>query len=391
MDMLFPLAQSRGLVVAWNQQGPSEKGRQIMAFPLLRSSSLAAIAAFFVPQVAQANSSFEFYGQLNFGLFNTDDGADSETYFTDNDNFNSLVGFWWNNDLGGGRSLRFNFETSLGLQGSSAVTINDTDLDPDYSRTEIRFVDFIYDTPDIGQFRFGQGSMASDFAAGADLSGTDIIAYSGISDLAGNFEFRDPSGGFTGVRISDTFNNFDGARRFRVRYDTPEISGFVFSIAGGEEILNEDDDNEYYDIGATYSRDYGDVTVRARGGYAWVGGGEELIVGSFAALHEPSGISIALAAGAQQAVGDAETFYAKLGWQQNWLSYGRTAFSIDVNDGNDFAFDGSDTSSVGLAVVQHFDDERVEVYAVWRTHEFDAPGQSFDDVDTIALGARWRF
>ncbi|QJF52571.1 porin [Roseobacter ponti] len=352
--------------------------------PALAASALA------LPAAAQAQSTFEVYGQLNFGVFSTDDGFDSETYFTDNDNSNSRVGFNWMNSFGDGRSLRFNFETGLGLNGSSAVTIDDTDLDFDFSRRELRKFEFIYRTPDTGTISLGQGGTASDGVAEADFSGTSVIAYSGISDLAGSIEYRGAGGAGTGIAIGDTFKSFDGARRFRLRYDTPSWNGLVFSASGGEEVLAEGNDNEYYDIGARYTGDYGDLRADARLGYAWVSGGEELMVGSVASLHVPTGLSIAVSAGAQQE-GNDDYVYAKLGWQQDWFSIGTTALSVDLYEGNDYAIDGSDSASVGLAVVQQVDDYDLEIYAAWRRHEFDAPGTTVADIDVFAIGARWKF
>lgn len=351
----------------------------------------AAVVIASTAQMVAANSTFDFYGHLNFGIFNTDDGFDSETYFTDNDNSNTRIGFNWINEFGSDRSLRLNFETGVGLNGSSAVTIDDTDLEFDWEDTELRKFEFIYKTPEIGTFNFGQGSTASDGIAEADLSGTGVIAYSGIGDLAGSIEFRERDGTGAGIDIGDVFKSFDGARRFRLRYDTPSFGGVVFSISGGEEVLADGDDNEYYDAAAKYVADYGDYKVDARIGYGWVSGGQEVVAGSVATLHEPSGLSFALASGAQQTDGDGDFYYVKLGWKQDWLPYGPTALSIDYNDGNDFATDGSESTSVGLAVVQNFVEQNLEVYAVWRTHDLDAPGESYEDIDVYAIGARWKF
>jgi hypothetical protein len=133
------------------------------------------------------------------------------------------------------------------------------------------------------------------------------------------------------------------------------------------------------------------MKVDTRLGYSWIGGGEELLAGSVAALHKQTGLSAALSAGAQQE-GNDEYVYIKLGWQsKDIVAWGTTAFSIDYNDGENYAIDGSDSSSVGVAVVQKVDAYDLEIYAAYRTHEFDAPGESFQDVDVFAVGARWRF
>ncbi len=351
----------------------------------------AVALAFLVPQVAAADPTFEFYGQLNFGIFDVDDGTESETFFTDNDNSNTRIGFRYSNALAGGAEVKFNFETALGIQGSAGATMDDNDSDIDLDRTELRKLEVAYVTPGFGTITFGQGSTATDGSAEADFSGTGVIAYSGISDLAGSFQFRPENGALSGIDIGDTFKSFDGARRFRLRYDTSAWNNIVFSVSGGEEVLDRDNDNEYYDIGAKYTEDYGDIKVDGRLGYSWVSGGDELLVGSLAGLHKPTGVSLAVAAGAQQDEGNDDFIYAKLGYQQEWFAIGTTALSLDIYEGNNYALDDSDSSSVGLAVVQNIDAYALEVYAAYRTHEFDAPGTDFEDIDVFAIGARWKF
>ena len=339
-----------------------------------------------------AESSFDFYGHLNFGIFNVDDGAESETYFTDNDVSNTRVGFNWANDLGEGRGLRFNFETGVGLNGSSAVTIDDTDLEFQWDKRELRKFELIYKTPDIGTFSFGQGSTASDGVAEADLSGTGVVAYSGIADLGGNIGFRDDADALTGVTINGAFNNFDGGgRRFRLRYDTPSFQGLVFSVSAGQEVLKSGDDNEYYNAGAKYTADYGDIKVDGRVGYSWVSGEDGLLAGSVAGLHVPTGLSIALSTGARQDDGEADYYYIKLGWEQQWLDAGTTALSVDYTDGSDYVFDGSDSESLGVAVVQNVDTYNLEIYASYRSFEFDSSGTEYQDIDLFVVGARWKF
>ncbi|AXI48050.1 porin [Sulfitobacter sp. SK012] len=335
-------------------------------------------------------SSWDFYGHLNLGIISVDDGFDTETGLTDNDNSNSRAGVMFKQGLQNGAEFRFNFETGLGLTGSSSISLDDNSFDVDYSRTELRKVEIVYASPTLGTFWFGQGSTASDGAAESDLSGTSLIAYSSPQDLSGSQEFRLASGAGSGVRGGDVFNSFDGARRFRIRYDTPKYNGFVASISAGTEVLASGNDDEYYDIGVTYGRDYGDFNVAGGLAYSIRDSAEELLVGSAAVLHTPTGVSFALSGGSEQQ-GDASYFYAKAGLQRDWFAIGRTALSLDYYGGDDFEITGSSSSSIGLAVVQKLDAYNVELYATYRTYEFESAGSDYEDLDVTFVGARWKF
>ncbi len=337
-----------------------------------------------------AGPGWEFYGHLNFGVINVDDGFDTETDFVDSDASNSRIGLIYRHDLQNGGQFRFHFETSLGFTGSSAINRNDNDFDVNYKKTELRKFEFIYETKDIGTFFIGQGSMASDGSTGADFSGTGLIATSSVADVAGGQEFRLSNAAGSGITVGNAFSDLDGGRRFRVRYDTPRHNGFTFMVAAGEEVLRDGDDEEYYDIGVRYDRDFGDVKFAGRLGYSWVANDEELLVGSAAMLHESTGLSFALVGGQQQD-GDDSYFYTKIGLQRDWLSVGRTHLSIDYLDGEDYHVTGSDSSSVGISVVQKLDAHNVELYASYRTFDFDAPGSQFEDLDVTIIGARWQF
>jgi hypothetical protein len=65
--------------------------------------------------------------------------------------------------------------------------------------------------------------------------------------------------------------------------------------------------------------------------------------------------------------------------------------SIDLFDGSDYSIDGSDSTSVGVGIVQYVDAYNLEVYAGWRDRDFDAPGTDYEDIDVYVIGARWKF
>ncbi|MDW4499719.1 porin [Sulfitobacter sp. D35] len=360
---------------------------------LLRAALCTGLATVGLPAAtwAQDSDGWDFYGQLNFGVLTSDNGFDTHSSFADNANSPSRIGLFYDRALAGGSQFRFNFETSFGATSTASVNGDDNSFDIDYDETRLRKLEGIVTIPGVGRLSFGQGSTATDGVAEADFSGTGVVIYSGIADLAGAQEFYDTSGDPSGISVGSVFGSFDGARRFRARYDTPQLNGFTFSISAGEEVLVDGDDNEYYDIGGRYLRDYGDMQVDARLGYSWRGGPVELLSGSLALLHEPSGFNVAFASGREQTGGDAEYGYVKLGLIRNWSAYGPTAFAVDYYDGSDFQVSGSESTAIGLGFVQTVEQYNLDLYAAWKRYEYDGGGSDLEDMDVTFVGARWTF
>ncbi|MFG6082525.1 porin [Paracoccus litorisediminis] len=332
-----------------------------------------------------------FYGQLNLTYQRVDDGEESFDDFVDNGNSVSRLGFWVDVPMGENK-LRFNFETGLGFKTTSDTNqIDDPDW-IDWQRTDLRKFEAVY-IANFGSVWIGQGSMATDGVAEIDNSGTSVVGYANLPDTAGGYEFRDGDT-LSGVSIGDTFKDFDGSRRFRVRYDTPEFSGFTFSAAYGEEILAEDDDATYYDVALRYAYDT-DVYKAAAGiGYAWKSDDDddtEQLVASTSIQHLPTGLSATLAAGDGR--DDNGSYgYIKLGWAGDLIDYGSTAVSIDYFDGSDYVISGSDSKSWGIQAVQKFDDYNLEAYLGYREYQFDDDtGADYQDISALLLGTRWKF
>ena len=166
------------------------------------------------------------------------------------------------NTLASGGTIRLKLETALGFSGSSSVTIDDNDFDIDLKRSDIRHIDLIYDTAGYWIVYLGQGSMASDGVSEFDLSGTGVITYASVSDLAGSIGFREKGAAPSATDVGAVFSDLDGARRLRARYDTPSVNGFTFSASYGEEWLDRSNDNDYADVAVRYSTDFQDLQVR---------------------------------------------------------------------------------------------------------------------------------
>ncbi len=195
------------------------------------------------------------YGQLHPALISVDDGQQTETRLLDNDLSNSRVGLRLMQPYGS-NEFTFLLETALGLPNSTEWNQLGTSFSG-WTRTDIRHVDFALEGS-YGKFSAGQGSMAADGAAEVDLSYVGTALYSFTNDENSAFFYRGANGVLSGITIGDSSSNFDGARRGRVRYDTPEFNGFSAGFAYGQNILSSSDDDTYYDVRVSYSNTFGD-------------------------------------------------------------------------------------------------------------------------------------
>jgi hypothetical protein len=360
--------------------------------------TVPAVAAMALPAHAvdltfsnDAGTTATFYGQVNLTFQSVDDGEETYQEFVDNSNSTSRVGLWIDGTLFD-TSLRFNFETGLGIK-NTAETSQTGDADwIDWQRTDIRKLEVV-SSGDFGAIWVGQGSMATDGAAEIDNSGTSVVGYVNLADTAGAFLFRDGDD-LSGVSIGSAFKDFDGPRRFRLRYDTPEYSGFVLSGAVGNEVLSETDEATYYDLALRYGLENDTVSLDAGIGYLWKdddGETTEQAMASVSATHLPTGVNVTAAVG-EEVSGMGQYVYAKVGWNGEILPYGATALSADIYNGSDLGTDGSNSDSWGVQAVQRFDDYGLETYLGYRVYSYeDDSAADYEDLSAVLFGARWKF
>ena len=288
--------------------------------------------------------------------------------------------------------LRFNFETGLGILNTSETNQIDNPDWIDWQKTDIRKLEGVFEGA-WGSIWLGQGSMASDGAAEVDNSGTSLAGYVNLADTAGSYLFRDGET-LSGIDIGDAFKDFDGGRRFRLRYDTPDFAGFTVSAAYGEEVLDSENDNTYYDLAVRYGIANEVIEFDAALAYSWEDDEDdtvEQLIASGSLTHVPTGLNLTLAAGDRQDEGGGYG-YIKIGWNGDLLRYGSTAFAVDYYDGSDFVTSGSESASWGAQAVQNFDDWGLEAYLGYRVYSYDDNSEAdYQDVSAMLVGARWKF
>ena len=356
----------------------------------LVAAAAAAPAAAELKYENGRGGSVTVYGQVNPGYLSFDDGVGSTSELVDNAHSGSRVGLLLLQDYDAG-TFSFNFETSLGLRSSAGFDQTFTPGGADWSRTNLRRIDFAFASNSWGKISAGQGSMASDGIAEADFGGTGLTNYVGVADAAGGFQFRTAAGALSGVTIGDVMPTFDAGRRGRVRYDTPDFNGVTFSVAAGKDILTPDSDDEYYDAALRYSRAFSGFELDAGVGFSRRdrnGVDRDDTFGSLA-VKLVSGINFAVAAGSRK--DDGDYVYGKVGYDRKFLSIGETSFAVDYYRGNDFNSVGSEATSVGVGINQDIDSINTQLYLGYRTYEFAEVATSYLEADSVLFGARWRF
>lgn len=326
-------------------------------------------------------------GQVNRGVLIYDDGDASDVVFVDNDNSSSRVRFVGSADVTDDISIGTNIEVEFESGESSAVTQGNQAQNFDFAE---RKIEAIFTSRTFGRLSIGQGDTASNGTSEVDLSGTDVIGYSSIADMAGGVRFRrSDTGTLPGVAIGDAFNNFDGdSRDDRIRYDSPRFAGVQLS---GSVIRDGN-----WDIAGRYAQEFGDFKVGAAIGYVAFGNSASVrdqIGGSFSVLHG-TGINVTFAAGSQDLEGnndDPFTFYVKGGYIADFFSIGSTAFAIDYTETEDLARNDDEATSIGGFIVQDLEDFGTEFYFGVRNHALDRTAVDYEDILAVLTGARVRF
>lgn len=332
------------------------------------------------------------YGQVNLTYQGFNDGDETTANIVDNGNWNSRLGFTYTQPLGEA-TLRYRFETGLTQRNSGLVSQLQTPAWDDWQRTLLRWFEVAVDG-DFGTISLGQGASASDGTAGLDDSATFVAGATNSTDGFGSFRFRDADGNLTDVSIARVNNAFNGARRFRARYDTPVYNGFMVSASYGENVLVEEDDNLYYDVALRWTGDVGDFAVRSAAGYQWIDtpGGDltQRVAGSFTVVHEPTGLNLAVSAGQQ--VDGASYVWSRAGLQRDFFGVGSTALSVDYYSGRNFISDGARSENYGLYGVQSFNSASLDIYFGWRHFSYsDRSGLDYQDADGLLIGTRFYF
>jgi predicted porin len=335
-------------------------------------------------------------GQVNRAMNVVDDGDDTEAYFVDNSASGSrfrLVGTAVLND-----DLTLGTRMELGFAPNSSSKVNQDDMEID-DLFDQRYADISLASKRFGKLFLGKGDTSSNNTAEVDLSGTDVVQYASIADIAGGMLFVQSSDDkVSGIKVKDAFKDFDGlSRKDRLRYDTPKFKGAHLSASW---ISDKRWDTALWWGGEGYGFKMG-----AAAAIAYINT-EKLIEdsyyedsdyqydGSFSILHENTGLNFTLSGGMQEVdhQSDPNNVYAKIGWRTDLISYGKTSFGVDYAWSDNITAENDDGNSFGIAAVQQFNDYGAELYAQFRNFSLNRDVEpNVEDLNVFTVGTRVKF
>ena len=342
--------------------------------------TLAAISITLLAITPARAVDFAISGQINRAALYGDDGTSAKWFFVDNDNSSTRFRFTGANEFEEGWKVGLVWEVQMESNSSADVNIQNGNSDTDDVNFSERKIEFWIEK--WGRLWLGQGDMASNGTSEIDLSGTDVAAYSSVSDVGSSFEFRD-DGDLTGITVGGSRDNFDGlSRRDRVRYDTPKFAGFYASGGTGQGSI--------WDVALRYAGDFGWAKFAAGG--AWADGGTRFDFdgrfSSSASILFDFGLNLTASYAIQDQDGtDPWNIFGKVGY----IFFEKHAASIQYSRSEHVSAKDDQGDTFGLAYV--FSPwKSVEFYGTYYLHMLDLDqGSDPDDINLFMVGGRVKF
>lgn len=386
----------------------------------------------------------EVSGQVNEAVLFWDDGVESNVGVYTNDASRSRFRFKGEAKIND--EWKAGYLLEIGVRANNSKRF-DQDLasNTDENGFDLRHSTWYIDSKRLGRVWVGLTGGAAESITEINVAGTgDVAKYSDIEDMGGGLALRRSDGFYSNgtnvvggssanIRlrrlIRDSGNQPGEGRRYdMVRYDTPEIFGFIGTVNWGAD--------DAWEVGLRYKGEFAGLKLAAGIAYGEstqpVGGtiGFECastrddaecsqLGGSVSAMHVATGLYVNFAAGYMEddtikdQVGafaeERHEFWAlEAGIQQKWTSLGKTTIFGQYynNQGGTLPREytpasvglvlNSEIDVYSLGIMQDIDAAAMKLYAMYRHTEAEAETSvgglmDFKDIDMFMTGAVIKF
>ncbi len=364
-------------------------------------------------------------GTINEAVFFWDDGVESNAYVGTNSLEQSRVRFVGDAKIVDGWSAGYNLEIGFSSAPSSTFS-QDNAGGPD--TINMRRSNWYVKSKTWGRLLVGlEGTATYHVLDDADAVNTrNYSDEEGDSVAQGSFKVRSGGNFVNDLQWKDFLQGVNNdtpgqnGRRNIVRYDSPEIAGFVLTASWGED--------DMAGVSLSYKAEVGDFRIVARGGYEqnrdegssacskaesldcywWAVGGT--------IVHVPTGLFVYSGYGRQvdpseltiNAAADNtdEVVFIQAGIEQKWFSLGKTTVFGEYREDNagsnlDKSFLGapilkSDIEFWAGGIVQNIENAAMDLYVIY--HHADGSSTNlnnasidFDEFHLVTAGARIQF
>ena len=368
-------------------------------------------------------------GQVSKAVLFWDDGEEQNAYVVDNDFAQTRLRFQGKAKIVDGWEAGYHLE--LGFDNASSDGVSQSDDNAQLAGAtagattggvEIRQSKWYIKSKQLGSVTVGLGSGAQD-----DLYkwGNVGKAYSDAElHYNGRFILRDSNTGLLNRNWDAVANNLDLSRTNNVRYDSPEIAGFVVSASWGEDDIwdvalryDQKFDSFHLKAGVAYTEDSDtNGAAFAHGGTnanPVVGNETKDFVATVGLSEKNTGLYVYGAGGVREIddvpagfTDEAWYIYGQVGITRDIIPLGATNFHVDYGYYEDWAsgvtltgfgtISGSEVQRYGFGVTQNFKNADLDLYAVFNYYETDLTTSTVAQPDIedwygVTTGASIRF
>jgi hypothetical protein len=335
-------------------------------------------------------------------LYWNSDFTDTSGTYAGLDNHNQSTRFVFSGSARISPNLQAGFEFMTEWSGGARTSTVDQ-FSPDGGVSgdgtlNVRTANWWLEDKNLGRLTVGRLNVGGPVGT-IDLGGISTVAHFSPG-LVGN-AFLIAGGNKMSALIGPTYG---GDRIEGIRYDSPNLGGFVAQGTWGED--------DVWAASLRYAGEFGGFRIAAGIGYeAQDGTATQPIqldngarpmdhewAGSLAVLHVASGL---FAQGHYATTEwfngtDSHIWMVQAGITKNWFGLGNTSLYGEYGRADDYikatlAANSSEVRFFGVGVVQQIDAAAMEVYLGWRRFDSETTGAADDSLDLVHGGARIRF
>jgi hypothetical protein len=388
--------------------------------------------------------SLEISGQVDRMLLIWNDGKQSDAFFEDNTMDSTQLRFKGTAQMT--RGWKAGFYEEYEFRDAAANGVSQTSetggrgTDSSTGSLNLRQSNVFVESDKYGRITLGLQNNANKNLTFINLSGSMSNPQ---NYYAAAFKVRGSDGTSFNFNWANLSNALDGNRQELIRYDSPELYGFIFTATWGQ--------NDIWDAALRYQGQWNSIRVAAGIGYAYWGEQNcgnnpatatnnaltnaclpvnlnadqvaantktEIWSGSISAMHVPTGLYFAFAAGTRHitnpffagavANNDANYAYGQGGITKRFFDVGPTTFYGEYGSYQDFGIGdftqanrlgaritSSDTRRWGAGFTQTFDHAALDLYVNYLHYsaDIDTTGGKLqtEDWDAVYTGARIKF